>query len=363
MKLNITINFSTNKHLLINKLKQMNMKYLFVCLIAITFSTACQSKVKSDNIKTEDGITLISDTTNIEQQNQVGYDKADIDSKTNTGNKPPKSIPIVDFSLGVPTLVGNDNSEHQLFLSENIKEGVSLAKSGETTKALKLFKKEEKANPKNHYAWYYAALTHYSGGNTEEAIEILNDAIAKFPDTWHLFLLKGKIYYDLKEYKTALENYDKLLEISPNHREGLENRANIHLYLKNYEKAAADYERYDINYPPNSKMYYNMAYAQAQLGRYEDAEMNFTYSIQHNRNYLSAYLNRGNTYMMLKEYEKAIEDYDFVISNDAKHVNAYFNRGQAKLIINLDPCPDWQKAFELGSEDAKMMLDKYCDKK
>ena len=47
---------------------------------------------------------------------------------------------------------------------------------------------------------------------------------------------------------------------------------------------------------------------------------------------------------------------------DSKNVAAYNNRGDAKHQLNdtAGAFEDWAKAVELGSEEAKVSLEKYC---
>ena len=75
-----------------------------------------------------------------------------------------------------------------------------------------------------------------------------------------------------------------------------------------------------------------------------------------------SYTYRGITKNDLEDREGAISDYTKAIEVDPKVSEFYFDRGDVQYNSgNLkSACKDWKKAAELGNEDAKEQLEKYC---
>ena len=66
--------------------------------------------------------------------------------------------------------------------------------------------------------------------------------------------------------------------------------------------------------------------------------------------------------MMLKDFMGALSDFNIAIVINPDYSDAYNNRGRVKhfLLDDAGACSDWKKAFELGIDDSRDMIDKYC---
>ncbi|PKP01782.1 MAG: hypothetical protein CVU11_14190 [Bacteroidetes bacterium HGW-Bacteroidetes-6] len=71
-----------------------------------------------------------------------------------------------------------------------------------------------------------------------EAMEILNELKKKNPYNIKLVLELGNIYFDSGKYKEALDAYEFILKIDPNHALAYYGKAQIMLHKKQYEEAA-----------------------------------------------------------------------------------------------------------------------------
>jgi tetratricopeptide (TPR) repeat protein len=88
---------------------------------------------------------------------------------------------------------------------------------------------------------------------------------------------RGNTYYDLREYKKAIENYTKAIEINPKD-------VNCYYY------------------------YCNRGTAYYDLREYKKAIENYTKAIEINPKYANTYYSRGNVYRKIGKYQKAIDD-------------------------------------------------------
>lgn len=138
-------------------------------------------------------------------------------------------------------------------------------------------------------------------------------------------LIKGKS----KDYKGALTNYNKAIEINPKLVIALNNRGNIKSDLKDYKGAISDFNKALVINPKN----------------------------------IFAYTNRGLAKAKIKDYSGAISDFTKAISLDPKDISSYMGRGLTQQMTGnkKQACSDWSKARELGYERAYLFINKYCN--
>ena len=135
---------------------------------------------------------------------------------------------------------------------------------------------------------------------------------------------------DLKDYKGAIADYNKAIEINPDFSEAYENRAKAKDKLKDYEGAIVDYSEVIILSPNNSYAYYF----------------------------------RGGVKSSLDDYRGAIADFTKAIEIDSKFGEAYYIRGLIKQRYLNDKdsaCLDFSKAGELGESEAYEIIKTYCN--
>lgn len=111
----------------------------------------------------------------------------------------------------------------------------------------------------------------------------------------------GRDYFNKNNFNTAIEYFNKAIEINPNDKYAYFNRANAYLRLKEHQNAINDYNNV--------------------------IELDPTYS--------EAFFNRGLIYYDLKLYNKAINDYSIVLKLNVLDAHAYYLRGVAYLMDNM----------------------------
>jgi len=137
-------------------------------------------------------------------------------------------------------------------------------------------------------------------------------------------IIKGRS----KDYKGALTDYNKAIEINPKLVIALNNRGNIKSDLKDYEGAISDFNKALVINPKD----------------------------------IFAYSNRGLAKAKIKDYSGAISDFTRAISLDPKDIGSYMGRGITQQMAGnkKEACSDWLKAGELGYERAYLFIKKYC---
>ncbi|MBD2622179.1 tetratricopeptide repeat protein [Microcystis flos-aquae FACHB-1344] len=166
---------------------------------------------------------------------------------------------------------------------------------------------------------------------------------------------RGVLYYNQQKYKLALDDYNKAIELNPNHAQAYNNRGTLYDEQQKYELALADYNQ-AIELNRNFAMaYYNRGGLYQDLGKYDLALSDYSKAIEINRSYAEAYYNRGNLYKDLQKYDLALSDYSKAIEINPNLAEAYNNRGvlyddQQKYELAL---ADYNQAIKLNPNYAE----------
>jgi len=118
-------------------------------------------------------------------------------------------------------------------------------------------------------------------------------------------------------------------------------------------------------YSTNAEDYIKSGLEKIEVKDFEGAFSDFSIAIEMDPNSAEAYYQRG--LLLGKEmhkYTKAIKDFTKAIKIKSDFAEAYYDRGVTYVILDdlKNSCTDWQKAKELGHNDAEALLEKYCSK-
>ncbi len=79
-------------------------------------------------------------------------------------------------------------------------------------------------------------------GKESEAIDALNQAIAKYERHAHAYERRGYVNFTLRNYKDALYDFDKSISLAPNNTEAYMGRAKTRIHFDDIDGAVADFE-------------------------------------------------------------------------------------------------------------------------
>jgi tetratricopeptide (TPR) repeat protein len=184
--------------------------------------------------------------------------------------------------------------------------------------------------------FHQQALAEKARGLLEEALVLCAKAIAKDPNNFWAYDVRGDIYRQLLQYEKAIADYGKAYEI----------KKSVNPFL------------YDIDYL-NKR-----GYCYLQLFKYQEALADFNlglalaYKLNVAEYEFDIFINRGNTYQSLGLYERSIADYTKAIENATpikrKSIlgNAYNQRGvsyqllgdRQKALADFKAACDWGEA-------------------
>ena len=108
----------------------------------------------------------------------------------------------------------------------------------------------------------------------------------------------------------------------------------------------------------DTDLHYISGLEKLKLKDYSGAIEDYNRAIESNTNHPWAYNNRGEAKQKLNDYTGAIADYSISIENYPTHGGGYICRGYAryKLGDKDGAYSDWNKAGELGEEDALYLI-------
>jgi tetratricopeptide (TPR) repeat protein len=185
----------------------------------------------------------------------------------------------------------------------------------------------------------------------KDSITLFNHTLKVTDHNWLAYNNKGVTYYELGDYKQAIEDYSRAIELNPDYTEAFNNRGTAYYELGNYRQAIEDYDRLIGFKPGYGDAYLNRGVAYAHLGDYRQAIEDFNKVVEINPGHAKVYNNRGNAYFALGNHRQAIEDYGRAIEIDPGYAEAYNNRALVYLNQedNISGCHDARKTCELGN--------------
>jgi len=172
-------------------------------------------------------------------------------------------------------------------------------------------------------------LTAEERAELESKIEEMTARIEADAEDAKAYNNRGVAFARLKQYETAISDYDKAIKIKPDYANAFYNRGIAYAVLEQYETAIADYDKaIDLN-PKNAAAYNNRGTAYVDLEQYETAIANYDKAIEIEPDYAEAFSNKVIAYLSLGQYEKAITDFNKAIKIDPQNMSHIHNRTAA----------------------------------
>lgn len=229
--------------------------------------------------------------------------------------------------------------------------------------------------------------------------DILDNAIAKYPDQDDLYYSRFQVFYFTENFKGALKNINTALKLNPQKHDYYAARASLYRKMKQPAKAIKEYETelkiypYDgltlkeltitaidaelpdvaIRYAEEYLKYfskdvtvlYKLAYAWEMKKDYKMALEKYTRALEKDRDYVDAYYRRGMCYIELAEYKKASDEFTLCLDLKPRNGEIFYYRGLARLNSgdNVGACRDFERAKTYGNFNADEYLIKLCNGK
>jgi tetratricopeptide (TPR) repeat protein len=197
--------------------------------------------------------------------------------------------------------------------------GHAYANLGQYQQAMQNFNKIIRLKPDDHTAYNGRGIIYSLYGQYQLAIENYNEAIRLQPIYVPAYYNRGMIYNNLGQYQLAIEDFNNTIrlspvyfkvykdqnpsyskvynEASPNYFMVYNERGIIYGKLNQYKKAIDDFNKAIELNPNYFKAYNNRAFAYANLRQYQLAIEDYNKAIKLQSDYAKAYSNRAIVYL------------------------------------------------------------------
>ena len=144
-----------------------------------------------------------------------------------------------------------------------------------------------------------------------------------------VYFYMGEVFRIQKKYLLAIKEYNKVININPNHSESYNNKGYSYFFLENYSLAMENFtEAININ-PKFGIAYCNRGILNEILGNNLLAVRDYTNSININKKYWEAYYLRAHIYIKQELFSQAIRNFNNALEFAPDDYKLYYDRGYA----------------------------------
>jgi len=217
-------------------------------------------------------------------------------------------------------------------------------------------------NPLTPIAYNNRGDAKYELKDYQSAIDDYNKAIEIKKQAPGVYSNRGNSKKELGDFKGAIADYDVAISMNPKYTEAYFNRALVKTISGDASGAISDFDKTIELKPDFAAPYYNRANLKFTLNDLDGALKDYNKSIELNPNEVGAYNNRGALYYKLKDFDKAINSFNTATKISPNSSDAYNNRAvlENELGNKISACADWQKAIQLNHPSAQGLYDKNC---
>lgn len=242
------------------------------------------------------------------------------------------SMGFVKKAMSMLDKIGEDSPEYGRAL---FYKSVISASAGDEEAAEKLYRESVIAEVSKNSGIAVEDLRNDDFDNVNEEMHDMSDAVRKFH--------RGYEYYEKGEYKTALNYFDKSLELNPNDSETVYYKALCIAYLGDAE-IAVDMINRAIEMDSTQDRYWNdKANFLTSLGNFDEALKCFDKAIELNPTDSILYANKGFMYLQLEDYKKSLECYKQAYEIDSENMHNIVRLANA--YVELDDFKNADKYF------------------
>ncbi len=148
----------------------------------------------------------------------------------------------------------------------------------------------------------------------------------------NIYWQDGNNAYQQKNYKYAIEKYDKVIQLSPEFYSAYYQRGLSNYQIGNYSNAINDLTVFIENDKATQESYLYRGWSFNEISKSENALNDMNKCVEMNPNDPYSFYSRGVILIDLKQYDKAIEDYKVAIKLKPDFSMAYNNLAWVKFL-------------------------------
>ncbi|HBB31754.1 MAG TPA: hypothetical protein DDZ80_11760 [Cyanobacteria bacterium UBA8803] len=194
----------------------------------------------------------------------------------------------------------------------------------------------------------------------ENSPETNNDSVFTSADSSSLQNADGEIFqrgkdkYQRGDYSGAIEDFNQVLTLVPDHPETYILRGLARYRLDDTKGAVEDFRQASLLDPKAAAPYNHLGNVQLKIGEVKDALENLNQALRLDPKYAEAYKNRGDARAKLGDTQGALKDYNQALLINPKYADAYNNRGdiRTKLGDHTGAINDYNQAVSSNNNYA-----------
>lgn len=208
------------------------------------------------------------------------------------------------------------------------------------------------------YAYNNRGRFFLNEGKNDLALADFNKALELKPDHFRAYNNRGILFMNTNRNEEALADFNKAIELMPESEGLYMNRGNVLKNLNRNEEAKKDLDKAIEMKPDFAEAWYSRGNLYTGEGKSNEAISDFSKAIELNKNYVEAILNRANVLRDKNRYDEALKDYEKAIRLNPGFPIAYFNRGTLYMNRNMTEMAirDYEKATQLNPAYFKAWL-------
>lgn len=157
----------------------------------------------------------------------------------------------------------------------------------------------------------------------EEALGLLNEAIARDQDYFWAWFYRGLILEEKMDFMNAVRAYKNALRINPFFAQAHNNLGYCYKEMHYYSWAVEEYQKAIELIPDNAGYYYNLGNAYTHLEKIEEAFNAYKKAVELDPTFAKAHYNLARTYLRKDMVREAIEEFKLYIKYGNKEVFKY----------------------------------------
>jgi len=200
------------------------------------------------------------------------------------------------------------------------------------------------------------ALRNIEANDLNEALNGLEVAVQKFPNSALIYDLKGMVLQKQGNLEAAVAAFSKAVVFEPDFAIAWYNLGQVERHRGNYDRSKKYLDRAIELQSDLTKAYFERAILNKQIGEKEAALKDYNAVIDMQGSaYMEAFLNRGLTKKMLGDFTGALVDLNQVIDEFPNNAELRKNRGNLYLLFGMPQraIEDYSNAIQLDDEYAE----------
>ena len=198
------------------------------------------------------------------------------------------------------------------------------------------------------------AVAYARSGQTRLALDDFNRAVQLFPEHPATYNNRGNLLLALGLAREAIHDFDRAILLAPGYAAAYANRAGANDKLGQSADAMRDYTRAVELMPANAVPLAGRGRVLLALGKPHAAIRDFTRAVNADARFANGYRGRALAKLKIGRYEDAIEDLSRAVAFDNGNAEIYILRGHAYLGASnfTSAIRDFSRAIELDAKSA-----------